>query len=302
MIITVATSIHSRLDKYLKRLYPLLTQGVIEKALRQKQIIVNSKKAEANLRVVDGDEIFINDKFNLPVAQPRKIVFTNAEITLAKKVMAEYLIYEDDNIIAINKPAGLATQGGSKINLSVDSALKYLNSKGRNFKLVHRLDKETSGLLVIAKNYASSVKLHNAFKEKLVEKTYLAVTYGKPIKNTGEVKTNIEKSKGSIPKVTNINDNNGKLAITYYKLLKSLGSNLFLIEFNPVTGRMHQLRLHAKLLDCPIIGDDKYSNKEIIPYSKYMLLHAHTIILSKEVFGKEIKIEAKLPLYFSDRF
>ena len=130
MIITVNSPIASRLDKYLRRLYPLLTQGVIEKALRQKQIIVNSKKAEASLRVVEGDEIFIHDKFNLPIAQPTKLVFTEAEITLAKKITTEYLIYEDDNIIAINKPARLATQGGSKINLSVDSALKYLNSQG----------------------------------------------------------------------------------------------------------------------------------------------------------------------------
>ncbi|HJD56389.1 MAG TPA: RluA family pseudouridine synthase [Rickettsia endosymbiont of Pyrocoelia pectoralis] len=301
MIITVNTSIPSRLDKYLKRLYPLLTQGVIEKALRQKQIIVNSRKAIASLRITNGDEIFINDKFNLPVAEPSKLVFTDAEIKLAGKITKEYLIYEDGNLIAINKPAGLATQGGSKINLSVDSALKYLNSKGGDFKLVHRLDKETSGLLLIAKNYTSSVMLHNTFKEKLVEKTYLAVTYGKPIKNTGEVKTNIEKNKGGSPKITDTKDNNGKLAITYYKLLKSLSNNLFLIEFTPVTGKMHQLRLHAKLLGCPIMGDDRYGNEEIMPYSKYMLLHASNIVLSEEVFGKEIRIEAKLPFYFTDK-
>lgn len=301
MIINVNTPIPTRLDKYLKRLYPLLTQGVIEKALRQKQITVNLHKTEASLRVVEGDKIFISDKFNLPEKQLNKLVFTDAEITLAKKITFDYLIYEDDNIIAINKPAGLATQGGSKINLSIDAGLKYLNSKGGDFKLVHRLDKETSGLLLIAKNYESSVKLHNAFKEKLVVKTYLAVTYGKPIKNTGEVRSNIEKTKGSTPVITDISADNGKLAITYYKLLKSLDNNLFLIEFNPVTGRMHQLRLHAKLLGCPIFGDKKYASEEAKPY-KHMLLHASSIILFKEVFGKEIKIEAKLPLYFSDRF
>jgi 23S rRNA pseudouridine955/2504/2580 synthase len=299
MIITVKSPIASRLDKYLRRLYPLLTQGVIEKALRHKQIIVNSKKAEASLRVVEGDEIFIHDKFNLPIAQPTKLVFSDAEITLAKKITTEYLIYEDDNIIAINKPAGLATQGGSKINLSVDSALKYLNSQGADFKLVHRLDKETSGLLLIAKNYVSSVKLHDAFKEKLIEKTYLAVTYGKPTKNTGEVKTKIEKSKGSISKITDIEDNNGKLAITYYKLLKSFANNLFLVEFNPITGRMHQLRLHAKLLGCPIFGDNKYGNEKLMPYGKYMFLHASNIVLSEKIFGKEINLEAKLPSYFN---
>lgn len=302
MIISVNTPIPSRLDKYLRRLYPLLTQGVIEKALRQKQITVNSCKVEASLRVVEGDEIFISDKFNLPIQQLSKSVFIDAEITLAKKITTDYLIYEDDNIIAINKPAGLATQGGSKINLSVDAALKYLNSKGGDFKLVHRLDKETSGLLLIAKNYVSSVKLHNAFKEKLVTKTYLAVTWGKPATNTGEVKSNIEKIKGNTLSIADISTNNGKLAITYYKLLKSLGNNLFLIEFIPVTGRMHQLRLHAKLLGCPILGDNKYGNKELMPYSKYMLLHASNIVLSKKIFGKEVNLKAELPFYFIDKF
>ena len=99
MIIDVNTPIPSRLDKYLKRLYPLLTQGIIEKALRQKQITVNSQKAEASLRVIDGDEIVINDKFNLPIKQPEKLVFTDAEIKLAKKITTNYLIYEDDNLI-----------------------------------------------------------------------------------------------------------------------------------------------------------------------------------------------------------
>ncbi|WP_410525928.1 RluA family pseudouridine synthase [Rickettsia endosymbiont of Cantharis rufa] len=334
MIIDVNTPIPSRLDKYLKRLYPLLTQGIIEKALRQKQITVNSQKAEANLRVIDGDEIVINDKFNLPVKQPEKLVFTDAEIKLAKKITTNYLIYEDDNLIAINKPSGIATQGGSKINLSIDAALKYLNHVGADFivnsvelgykeqeakpisnmramsddvgkfksidyKLVHRLDKETSGLLLIAKNYLSSVKLHDAFKEKMVVKKYLAVTYGKPIKDIGEVRNNIGKSNGSTPKIIDIDNENGKLTITYYKLLKSLDNNLFLIEFTPVTGRMHQLRLHAKLLGCPILGDDKYGNKEIMPYSKYMFLHANSICLSEKVFGKEINLEAKLPFYFT---
>ncbi len=156
-------------------------------------------------------------------------------------------------------------------------------------------------MLLIAKNYLSSVKLHNAFKEKLVVKTYFAVTYGKPIKNVGEVRSNIEKSKGSTPKITDIDSENGKLAITYYKVLKSLDNNLFLIEFTPVTGRMHQLRLHAKLLGCPILGDDKYGNKEIMPYSKYMFLHANNICLSEKIFGQESKLEAKLPFYFTRR-
>lgn len=293
MIIKVDTTIPCRLDKYLRRLYPKLTQGIIERALRQKQIIVNGYKAEASLRIGESDEIFINDKLNLPQEETLEVIFSDSVIKLASKITKDYLIYENEHFIAINKPAGLATQGGTKINLSIDDALKYLN-----YKLVHRLDKETSGLLIIAKNYESSVKLVNAFKEKLIAKTYIAVVFGRPLEDSGEIRGLIGKKRDGAYEIVDIDNENGKLAITYYKLLKPLNNNLSLIEFTLITGRMHQLRFHAKLLNCPIVGDTKYGMAQPPLHSKYMLLHASKVVLHEKIFGEEITLEAKLPNYF----
>ncbi|MFY9589991.1 RluA family pseudouridine synthase [Rickettsia endosymbiont of Halotydeus destructor] len=332
MIIKVEATIPCRLDKYLRRLYPKLTQGVIERALRQKQIMVNGNKIEANLRIKEDDEIFINDKLNLPQEETLEVIFSDSIITLANKLIKNYLIYENEHFIAINKPAGLATQGGTKINLSIDDALKYLNYKNSNgvksapfeykaqgatpidnrratsndvgewgsfdYKLVHRLDKETSGLLIIAKNYESSVKLADAFKEKLIAKTYIAVVFGRPPKNIGEIQGLIGKRKEGAYEIVDIDNENGKLAITHYKLLKSLNNNLSLIEFTPITGRMHQLRFHAKLLNCPIVGDAKYGMAQPPLHPKHMLLHASNIVFHEKIFGEEITLKAKLPNYF----
>ncbi len=287
-----------RLDRYLKKLYPSLTQGVIERALRFKQIMVNSCKVAANLRINVGDQIFIEDSLNLQTLKTSDRVFTSSAIKLAGKLLKDYLIYQDEWLIAINKPSGLATQGGSKIILSIDDALQYLNSRGADFKLVHRLDKDTSGILLIAKNYASSIKLVKAFQEKDIQKTYIAVVLGKLPQSEGEISGMIGKNKGGAYETVQNDEENGKLSITRYKFLKKLNKDLTLVEFTPLTGRMHQLRFHAKMLSCPILGDRKYGTLEAITLSKEMLLHAKKIILPKKIFGKEIIIDTSLPSYF----
>ncbi len=298
-ILNVDLELPCRLDRYLKKLYPSLTQGIIERALRFKQIMVNSCKVAANLRINVGDQIFIEDSLNL---QPPKIsgrIFASSAIILSGKLLKDYLIYQDEWLIAINKPAGLATQGGSKINLSIDDALQYLNSQGADFKLVHRLDKDTSGILLIAKNYASSIKLVKAFQEKDIQKTYIAVVLGKLPQFEGEISGMIGKNRGGAYETVQNDEENGKLSITRYKLLKNLHNGLTLVEFTPLTGRMHQLRFHAKMLACPIIGDRKYGTLEAIALSKEMLLHAKKIILPEKILGKEIIIDTTLPSYFS---
>ncbi len=298
-ILNVDLELPCRLDRYLKKLYPSLTQGVIERALRFKQIMVNSCKVSANLRINIGDQIFIEDSLNLHPQKTPDRVFASSAIILAGKLLKDYLLYQDEWLIAINKPAGLATQGGSKINLSIDDALQYLNSQGADFKLVHRLDKDTSGILLIAKNYTSSIKLVKAFQEKDIQKTYIAVVLGRLPQFEGEISGMIGKNRGRVHEAVQNDEKNGKLSITRYKLLKNFNNGLTLVEFTPLTGRMHQLRFHAKTLDCPIIGDKKYGTLEAIALSKEMLLHAKSIILPEEIFGKEIIIDTTLPSYFS---
>ncbi len=309
-ILNVNLEFPCRLDRYLKKVYPGLTQGVVERALRLKQITVNACKVAANFRVNTGNQIFLKDSLNLESHETSAKVFASSVAILAGKMMKQYLIYQNEWFIAINKPAGIASQGGSKISISINDALQYLNSQGTDFKLIHRLDKNTSGILLIAKNYASSIKLVKAFQNKHIQKTYIALVLGNLLQSEGEISSMIGKNRSGAYKTVQNDEEHGKLAITRYKLLKSFNNRSFaelayannftLIEFTPMTGRMHQLRFHAKMLGHPIIGDTKYGTQEAMALSKKMLLHATKVILSDKIFGKEIIINIELPRYFTD--
>ena len=300
ILLTVNTALPVRLDRYLTKLYPTLTQGILQKALRFGFIKVNYKKSSTNIRVVNSDIISVdNEKLTLREKDSSEQYFSPSVIKLANKILNDYLIFNDEDLIAINKPVGLATQGGSKINLSINDALCYLNQNGYDLRLVHRLDKETSGILLIAKNYLASTKLTKAFQEKQIHKTYIAVTLGRPNKPNGEISGLIGKNKDGAFEIVKEDALNGKIAITQYKLLKTIG-DCSVIEFTPLTGRTHQIRFHAKSMNCPIIGDSKYGNLESRSLSKYMQLHASSVILDKEIFGALIRIDAKLPCYFKN--
>lgn len=289
-----------RLDRYLKRIFPTITQGVIEKAIRRKDIKVNNKRAISSMHLHDKDVIsyfagvISGDN---GVTTTSKLSYDNGIVALAKKIIGEYLIYESEELIAINKPYGLAVQGGSKINLSVDHALQYLNeTKGSKFKLVHRLDKATSGVLLIAKGYVNATKLTGAFKDKLIAKTYVAELSGLLEKNFGVIDNYIGKYNADMPgdndskEIMHVVDaDTGKRAITRYKVISTDSNrNVSKVEFYPETGRTHQLRVHSKYLGCPIVGDIKYNG----PKWQRMMLHAKRLVISKTVLGREIVIEA----------
>ena len=290
-----------RLDRYLRRIIPSLSQGVIEQNLRKGKIKVNGKKALSSLRVSSGDKILIESRLVSERAeeQEQSKPFSLNAIKLAEKIQNEYLLFECEYFMVIDKPAKLSTQGGSKINLSIDDALRYLNFKNKTqLKLVHRLDKETSGILLIAKDYYSANKLGYAFKQRLIKKTYLAIVSGSMRKDVGEISCQITKSRAGTYDKVEVDLVNGKLAVTHYKVVKKL-KNACLVEFIPLTGRTHQLRVHAQMLGCPIIGDTKYGIKiSSLQEENNMFLHAAQIIIPAEIFGKEFKFEAEMPEYF----
>jgi 23S rRNA pseudouridine955/2504/2580 synthase len=294
----VNTELPIRIDRYLKRIFPNLTQGVIEQLLRHGKIKINDKKGPSSTRVNGGDRILVpSDLVTENEFSKVEQVFSQATVKLADKILNEYLLFEDDNLIAINKPAKLATQGGSKISLSVNDALNFLNNKnGSTLKLVHRLDKETSGILLIAKNYLGANRLADAFKNKIIEKKYIAVVSGAPLKDQGKISSLIAKNREGSFEMMEENNSTGKPAVTAYKVLKKLG-NISVIEFMPQTGRTHQLRVHTRALMCPIIGDPKYGSNDNTK-SEYMLLHAKYLTIPKEIFDKEIIIKSSLPKYF----
>lgn len=292
--IIVQSSEPVRLDRYLRRHYPTATQGVIEKNLRTGAIKLNGSKSKTSVRVTQDDVITVRAGVFGDNEHEDK-TFSQTIISLADKLLSEYMLFSSKEFIAIEKPEGLAVQGGSKISLSIDDALQYINqTQGVEYKLVHRLDKDTSGVLLIANGFDNAAKLGKAFQDKLINKIYIAVLSGCPVNVEGNLVHEIGKDRSGVFELVKELKTGGKIAETHYKVLKSNG-NVSLVEFMPVTGRMHQLRFHSKFLGCPIVGDIKYGG----PKNERMLLHAKTITISKKVFGHKIVIESKASSAFS---
>ncbi|MBM3580158.1 MAG: RluA family pseudouridine synthase [Alphaproteobacteria bacterium] len=241
----------SRLDKYLCKKYDI-SFGLAQKLIREKQVRVNGNKVDASYKVADGDNIEIFADINKRTKKERTISKTKMEKFLSR------IIYEDEDMVAIDKPSGLATQGGSGIDISVDDFVRE-----KKWQLVHRLDKDTSGVLLIAKNNKAAELLTDGFRNKTIQKTYLALVAGLPRRSEGIISIPLRKKLlGKNEKVLPDYEL-GKEAVTKYKLLESF-SDHSLLELSPITGRTHQLRVHCKEIGHPIINDVKYGGKAVI--------------------------------------
>ena len=277
-----------RLNRWFLKYYPDLPLSRLQKLLRTKQIKVDGKKVETSLKLEAGQEIRIPPLDDKP-KEKDFVSDKNAEL------IQSLVIYKDNNIIALNKPSGMAVQGGTNTFYHIDAmlpALKY--EKEEAPKLVHRIDKDTSGLLVLVRDRKNAEILTKAFKEHNLQKTYLALVKGCPNKMSGQIKAPLEKI-GEKSLVTP----EGKKAITDYKVLDNVGDKFALVEAKPLTGRTHQIRAHLEYLGTPIVGDDKYfgeSKEKVANIKDKLYLHSYKIDLSG--IYKGIKIEAKLPLHF----
>ena len=278
--IKIVNNFDQRLDKYLKQKYTSLTQGFIEKNIRKKNILINNSITKANYLVKLNDNLkILNYHQNL---YKNKIIFKK-NIKISKEILSEFknsIIFENNDLIVLNKWSQIATQGGSRIKTSIDHIIKNINEQ---FRLVHRLDKETSGLLLIAKNLTYAKKLSFLFKQKQITKFYIALCEGKPKNNVSQVKLEIKNKKLKIEDT-----------LTNYKVLNK-NKRISLILFNPQTGKMHQLRIVSKNLGCPIIGDKKYN-----VFSRYakenLMLHAFALRFT--INNKQFKFISNLPDHF----
>lgn len=280
-----------RIDKFLCKEFDI-SFALSQKIIREKKVKVNGAKIDASYKINDSDqiEIFANLKSRL---KNQKVI---PKISQSKKQdFLSWIIFEDENLIAINKPSGIATQGGSGVKISIDDFLK-----GKNWQLVHRLDKDTSGILLIAKNTKTSDLLTNAFRNKTIKKTYLALVNGifkkeKGIINIPLLKKMLGKNEKVLPDFVS-----GKEAITEFYLLKNF-ADYSLLELKPLTGRTHQLRVHCKELGHSILNDVKYGGIAVLrkDICKRLCLHAYKIELPN-YFGEELKIETKLPDFCSN--
>lgn len=280
-IIKIEEDINYRLDKYLRKIFTSLTQSFIEKNIRKKNIIVNNKKTYSNYLIKENDIIkilnFHPDKYKNKIIYKKNIVIPQK----LKNQFKKSIKFENDNFIILNKWSSISSQGGSKINISIDDIIKNISDE---YRLVHRLDRDTSGLMIISKNLNSAKLFGTMFKSKEIDKSYLALCEGKPRLKESNVRLDI---KNKLNKLDSTN--------TYYKLLYNY-NGISLILFKPITGKTHQLRIVAKNLGSPIIGDIKYNTQS--KFKKETLkLNAHTLKFFYS--AKEYKFISSLPYDFS---
>lgn len=282
-----------RLNRWFLKEYPSLTLGRLQKLLRTKQIKVDGKKAEANTRLSAGQEL------RLPPLDNEKAVKNPAVVSKSDTdFIKSMVIFKDDNIIVLNKPSGLAVQGGTNTDRHIDGmldALKFENSEKP--KLVHRIDKDTSGILVLARNRRYAELLTKAFREHMLQKTYLVLAIGTLKMPEGEIKIALDKVGEKMEP-----SDEGKKAVTRFKVLDTAGEKFTLLTAEPLTGRTHQIRAHMECAGCPILGDSKYfgqTRKRFPELSSKLHLHAYKIDLSP-VYNKKLVVKAPLPDYFKN--
>ena len=244
-----------RLDRWLQQKYPHITYIFIQKALRKGDIRLDGKKVEGKERLELGQQIRLPPAFFHAPEPGAFRPLSDDEIKTAKYMVT----WQDDDIIALNKPYGLATQGGTKTFKHVDRLLHaFTDPFGDRPKLVHRLDKDTSGIMIAAKSRRVASLLGNFFKERAIDKTYLAITLGVPRTHRDTINLPLLKTSTPDGEKVVVDKQEGKPAVTIYDTLSFSGKEVALVGLRPETGRMHQLRAHLAHINCPILGDRKY--------------------------------------------
>ena len=290
-----------RLDRWLRRRFPQLTFGQLQKLLRTGQVRVDGKRVKGEARLTPGQDIRVPPVSGEPVARaktPRPISEKDAEELKAS------VLYRDSTVIALNKPAGLAVQGGSGQTRSLDDLSSCLVPEGAERpRLVHRLDQDTSGVLLLALSASAARVLASAFKGRDARKTYWALVKGVPDKTSGRIDLPLAKMPGSQGEKMEVNHNGGLAALTLYATVATFGGRAAWLALSPQTGRTHQLRAHLAAIGHPILGDGKYGGKEAFlekpPLAKNMMLHAREIAVPHPEDETTLRVTAPLPSHFS---
>ncbi len=279
-----------RLDRYIRRIFPNLKQSAIEKSLRKGLIKVDNCTAKSSDRVSSGQTIMIR--------YLDYIENTNSDCKYNEKLvnlLRENILYEDEYILAINKPAGVIVQGGIKVKISISDLLDQIRER-EIFKIVHRLDRDTSGVIIFARNASVAKYLMEEFKGRRIKKTYLALTFGIPSKDNGTIDYPLVKKYISGQEKVVVDEDSPQNATTHFLIIARLKHNVAYLKLQPITGRTHQLRAHLAHINCPILGDGKYGGKKafIDGVANQIHLHSHSLSL-KLPNNKEVTITAPVP-------
>jgi 23S rRNA pseudouridine955/2504/2580 synthase len=291
-----------RLDRWFKRHFPALTHGRLEKLLRTGQIRVDGKRAASSLRLLPGAAVRVPPlptEPPPPPAEPRPVSGKDA------RALQAAVLYKDEDMLAIDKPAGLAVQGGSKLDRHLDAMLDVLRfDAAERPRLVHRLDRDTSGVLLLARNARSAAALAEAFRAKTCRKTYWAIVAGVPKIRQGKIDLPLAKLPGRAGERV-VPDEEGKSAVTTYRVLDHAGNKAAWLELSPLTGRTHQLRAHCAALGTPILGDGKYGGSSAHLNLGVAGKHLHLLARAIEIRtsdGRTVAVTAPVPAHMEAAF
>lgn len=298
-----------RLDRWFKMHYPGFGFGALQKLLRSGQIRVDGGRVKSDTRLYIGQSVRIpplpfDDTTSHPITD--KTIRGQDDETVLKKM----LLYEDPKVFVFNKPAGLAVQGGSGLTRHMDGMLEvWRNKKGEKPRLVHRLDRETSGVLIVARSRGAAQALTAAFRARETKKIYWALVRGVPKKKQDKISTWMVKemtAQGDKMRVCEHGEPDSHHAVSYYRILDTRGRALSWLEMEPYTGRTHQLRVHAAHINHPIIGDTRYffsDSNWTLPGGIQNRLHLHArCIRIPHPSGGILDIVAPLPPHMVQSF
>ena len=297
-----------RLDRWFKRNLPQVGFATVSRWARTGQIRVDGKRAQPEDRLEAGQVLRVppggEDAPAARKAAPRARTLTPEQIAEAR----DMVIRETPTAIVLNKPPGLATQGGSKTTKHVDGLLDAFveNERTPRPRLVHRLDKDTSGVLLIARTPGSAASYSKRFASRSARKVYWALVVGKPQLSEGMIDAPLAKQPGTGGEKMHIDEENGAAAKTRYRVVDSAGQRASWVELEPMTGRTHQLRVHMAAIGHPIVGDGKYGGQDAFltgAVSRKMHLHARRLIITEpkagEGTGGKLDVTAELPPHFA---
>jgi 23S rRNA pseudouridine955/2504/2580 synthase len=253
-----------RVDRFFERRFPGLSFSHIQRIIRKGEVRVNGKRTQPKARLEAGQSIRI-PPLTMAAPKPRDDAPQDQK---DRAFLKDITLYEDDDVMVLNKPAGLAVQGGSGTVRHVDGMLGALQGNGRDAqrpRLVHRLDKDTAGCLLVAKSRFAAAALAKTFRSRSARKIYWALVAGVPKPQQGRISTYLAKQEmeeNSFMRIAKHGDKDSVHAVTYYAVVETSAQQLAWLSLKPVTGRTHQLRAHMEHIHNPIVGDPKYFNIE----------------------------------------
>jgi 23S rRNA pseudouridine955/2504/2580 synthase len=291
-----------RLDRWFKRHLPEVSFNIVSRWARTGQLRLAGKRAVPGDRVEAGQEIRVPPLERVPQRAARPQVRRNPLTEDEEQFVREMVIHEDSSAFVLNKPPGLATQGGTKTHQHLDRLLDGLAGEDGRPKLVHRLDKDTSGALLVARSARSAGHFAKAFSGRTARKVYWAVVVGDVGPNEGVIDAPLAKQPGTGGEKMHISEEHGLPAKTRWRVIDRAGNRAAWVELQPLTGRTHQLRAHMAAIGHPIVGDAKYGGPEAFltgGISRKLHLHARRIRIDAPD-GEKLDVTAELPPHFAE--